>query len=389
MTTTIIKVNLRDYGTEQAIAHKGNPDALFNAFLEIRSGHIMDESADIEQQLAYQKQLDEQIAGLEKNIITLEKDSEKVTAIEIPALESKIDDLDEEIHEWRKKTAEAHKPHAVNSFNLWRLGLGSALGLLYIIVFYISAVYMGMTRDLDQDLKQSEDNESLNTVFNAIFSVDAFTHFNFHWFAPILLFLFATLLEALWKKYQGRKRYIVIGLAVLATLVLDGLIAYKIEETNQQLRIMTGAGDPNHAWWHSSDFYTVLMMGFIGTLIWGGVVMAFVEELGKTDMKKLIGLEIERRKEKIQELKDKIVALRNSLLGLQAQIKQLEIDIKRLNEEKQTRKVSLTELERYAAMFYDGWIKLVATIPNNEALHQACESKYQYFRGKYLNSSAA
>jgi len=66
---------------------------LYNAFLEIRSGHIIDENADIEQQQQYQLQLDDKIASFEKDVIGLESASEQITAVEIPNLEKILRNL--------------------------------------------------------------------------------------------------------------------------------------------------------------------------------------------------------------------------------------------------------------------------------------------------------
>lgn len=384
MTTTVKKVNLREYGAEQSLAHKGNADALYNAFLEIRSGHIIDENADIEQQQQYQLQLDDKIASFEKDVISLESASEQITAVEIPKLEKNIEELEAEIHEWVLEKHQAQKPNTVNRFNLIRLGIMCFLGLVYVFAFYVSAVYMGMMRDIDKTLEDAQKNHSMNSVFNAIFSKEAFSTFNFHWFAPILLLMFAITIEHLWKSLAGKQRIVVITLAILLTGALDAIIAYKIESTNQQVKMMMGLEDPNHIWWKSGDFYAVLMMGFIGTLVWGGLGYAFTEELGKTDFAKIVALEVNHRKTKIREIRERIATMRNSILDLQSKMKQLEVDIKRLREQKQTMKVSMAELERYAAMFYDGWMQLVGAIPNGELLRSQCEQKYTLFRERYI-----
>lgn len=384
MTMSVKKVNLRDYGTEQSLAHKGNADALYNAFLEIRSGHIIDENADIEQQQKYQLQLDDKIANFEKDVIGLESASEQITAVEIPNLERTIEELETEIHEWVLEKHQAQKPDTVNRFNLFRLGIMCLLGLVYVFAFYVSAVYMGMMRDIDKTFEDAQKNHSMNAIFNAVFSKEAFSTFNFHWFAPILLLMFALGIEQIWKSLAGKKRIALLILAILFTAALDAIIAYKIESTNQQVKMMMGLENPNHIWWKSGDFYAVLMMGFIGTLVWGGLSYAFTEELGKTDLIKIVNLEVNRRKNKIREIRERIASLKSSIVDLQSRMKQLEVDMKRLREQKQTMKVSMAELERYAAMFYDGWIKLVSTIPNGELLRSQCEQKYILFREKYI-----
>jgi uncharacterized small protein (DUF1192 family) len=192
----VIKVNLNEYGIEQSMHHKGNPNALYNTLLEIRSGHIIDENSDEVQQEKHRKELDEKIAVLEKEIVTLNTDGQHLSEVSIPSLEKSIDELEEEIHEWKLERHQSKKPTARNQFTLWRAAIFSGIGFVYLVAFYVSAVYMGMTRDISATLQEiQQKGEGLGGVFNAIFSKDAFTTFNFHWFAPIPLLMFAMVIE--------------------------------------------------------------------------------------------------------------------------------------------------------------------------------------------------
>ena len=63
----VMRVNLKDYAIKQSMAHKGDAKALLNLFNEIRSGHLIDESADFEFQEKHRYALDDQIIDLEKS----------------------------------------------------------------------------------------------------------------------------------------------------------------------------------------------------------------------------------------------------------------------------------------------------------------------------------
>ncbi|MGX7689957.1 hypothetical protein ACWA1C_22500 [Flectobacillus roseus] len=382
----VIKVNLNEYGIEQSMHHKGNPNALYNTLLEIRSGHIIDENSDEVQQEKHRKELDEKIAVLEKEIVTLNTDGQHLSDVSIPSLERSIDELEEEIHEWRLERHQSKKPTARNQFTLWRAAIFSGIGFVYLVAFYVSAVYMGMTRDISVTLQEiQQKGEGLGGVFNAIFSKDAFTTFNFHWFAPIPLLMFAMVLEKLYTEYQGKKRWLFVGIAGISTLVLDVIIAYKIEATNQKLQFMIGQEGEVSAWYTSPDFWAVLMMGFVSTIVWGIVVATLLEELSKTNYDQVVNLEIEKRKEKITGIREKIDGLKKEFGLMMSKVNQLKIDIDRLSERKQNMKVSLSELDNYASRFYDGWIKLVGTLPNKQDLLGLCEERYQDFRSRYLS----
>jgi uncharacterized protein YoxC len=192
-------------------------------------------------------------------------------------------------------------------------------------------------------------------------------------------------IEKLYVEFQGKKRWLFVGIAGLFTLFLDGIIAYKIEATNQKLQFMIGQDGEASVWYASPDFWAVLMMGFVSTIVWGIVVATLLEELSKTNYEQVVNLEIEKRRDKITGIREKIDGLKKEFGLIMSKVNQLKIDIDRLSERKQNMKVSISELDNYASRFYDGWIKLVGTLPNKQDLLGLCEERYQDFRSRYLS----
>jgi hypothetical protein len=66
---------------------------------------------------------------------------------------------------------------------------------------------------------------------------------------------------------QPRTRRVAAGALLAFTLVLDGLLAYKIHVNANLVRTLTG--QPTEAWYAAADFYTVLCCGFGTALVWG------------------------------------------------------------------------------------------------------------------------
>jgi hypothetical protein len=66
---------------------------------------------------------------------------------------------------------------------------------------------------------------------------------------------------------QPRTRRVAAGALLGFTLVLDGLLAYKIHVNANLVRALTG--QPTEAWYAAADFYTVLCCGFGTALVWG------------------------------------------------------------------------------------------------------------------------
>ena len=378
------RVDLTKYAVERSMAHRGDPGALNNMFNEIRCGHLIDESEDFDLQEQYQFKLADQIIQFEKESEEMLGEKLKIKEVSIPKLKSKVSELDRELHNWILKLEQPAEKDIMNKFTLWKLGISLFLGLVYICLFYISCVYMGMVRnpmaEAEALYKSGGDTSSL---FAAIFSVKAFNVIDFHYVSPILLLLFAVLLDHIFTNAKGVIRVITMVVAVLITLVLDALIAYKIENTNFEMKKLMGIEDPSHVWYLSSDFYIVLIMGFVATLVWGFILIAFKRELQKTDHKKVIGLEMSFVKKHINDLNDEISILELALQDLETKLRKIVLDIKKLGERKNDLRISIPELDRYIAKFFDGWMEVI-TVLRDEVTKKECQQVYENFRAMHI-----
>lgn len=384
----VMRVNLKDYAIKQSMAHKGDAKALLNLFNEIRSGHLIDESADFEFQENHRYALDDQIIDLEKASEELLGEQQKVNEVSIPKLQKGILEFEDAIHQWRLKEKQPHAPDIMNRFTLWKYSIMLGLGLIYILAFYISCVYMGMVRNpIEEAQLLNQNGGSANSLFGAIFSRRAFGVLDFHWASPILLLMFAFVIDFIIHNMNGAKRIFIIGTLIVITFILDGLIAYKIENTNFEMKKLMGFDDVSHHWYSSSDFYIVLIMGFVATLTWGILLIAFKQELGKTDFTKVVVLEVGFLQKKITDIKNQIEALELTLVDIVTKIRKINLEIKKLRERKRDLKISIPELERYITKFYDGWMQVVSIIPNNIAIKQACEQINEEFREMYINGN--
>lgn len=384
----VMRVNLNDYAIKQSMAHKGDAKALLNLFNEIRSGHLIDESTDFEFQEKHRYALDDQIIDLEKSSEELLGEQQKVNEVSIPKLKKVILDFEDAIHQWHLKEKQPQTPDVMNRFTLWKYGIMLGLGLVYILAFYISCVYMGMVRNpMEEAQLLNQNGGSANSMFGAIFSRRAFGILDFHWVSPILLLMFAFVLDYIMHEMNGIKRIVIIGTLIAITFILDGFIAYKIENTNFEMKKLMGIDDASHHWYVSSDFYIVLIMGFVATLIWGILITAFKQELSKTDFPKIVALEIGFLQKKIADIKNQIEALELDLVDISTKIKKILLEIKKLRDRKRDLKISIPELERYLTKFYDGWMQVVTIIPDNKGIKEACEQINEEFRDRYINGN--
>ncbi len=384
--TKALRVNMSEYGYEQSGDHRGDPMALANLFRMILNGRIIDENANMEQQQKNQEAIQEQIVELEKQAEDIVADQKKIREVDIPKTKAEILDYDEQILQVRKDEALGlYKPGAINRFVLWKLIIGVVMGAIYIICFYVSAVYSGIIRNIGTELEG--DDVQIQTLFSSVFVSDAFTMFDFHWIAPILLFSFALVLDILVSSFQKTARIISVSLAVLLTLFLDGLIAFKIEEKIQEIKSMTGFTDAEHHWYSSADFYIVILMGFFGTLAWGILFHNLKKEVAKTDANRVVALEI-RHLQDLKRKADKLVFEFEALFAdLEAKMGKLLLDIKQLKKRQNTLVFSKAELEKSINDFYNGWLSYINGLGNRITLKQDCEAVLQKFYIEHIQDS--
>ena len=380
------KVNMRDYGYEQSGSHRGDASALANLFRAILNGRLIDENANAEQQQKNKEALNVQILELEKEAESIQAEQRKIQDVQIPKAEAEIRDHDERILQVRKDEASGlYQPGAINRFTLWKLGFSVVLLAVYLTCFYVSAVYSGIIRNIGAELEG--DNDQVMTLFSNIFVPGAFSVFSLHWIAPILLFCFAIALDVIYDAFKGWVRILSITICVLVTLALDGLIAYKIEQKSQEIKSMMGLADPDHVWWLSPDFYIVVLMGFVATIVWGLLLYAFKKELAKKDAHRVVALEIRHINDLKRTVHKFIFDLKAAFADLDAKMAKLVLDIKNLKERQRTLLFSKAELEKSINDFYDGWLSYLNGLSNSDSEKAACETVREQFYARHIDGS--
>ncbi|GEM_PF-920937 len=388
-SAAVKRVNMRDYGFEQSGVHRGDASALDNLLRQIMNGRLIDENANLEQQQKHQAQIGEQIAELEKECEGVLFQQKQIEEVEIPRAQAELQRLDEELHQIRLDDSQGKyaQKDTLNRFALWKYGIAAVAGLVYIVFFYTSAVYSGMIRNVGAEIESGDSTANASTLFATVFVKGAFSVFDFHWIAPVLLLMFAFLLDYIWDHATGKARYFWMVVAVLMVLFLDALIAYKIEEQGQYFKTLMGLDQADHRWYTSADFWIVLMMGFVATLIWGVLVYAFKAELGKTDARKIVNLEIAHRNTMKAAADNFIYDLKGKINELGAQLAKMYVSIKHLRVQQRSLKVSLSELEKSVTDFYDGWLAYLNSRGNCETIKGQCEAVLTTFSTIHFRES--
>lgn len=384
-TTPLAPVNLHAVGYEKAEQHRGNAQALENLLNRVLRGYLVNERNDDTRRQQHEQQIDKQLLDLEKQAENARTEIRKINATELPALRDAIEQLDEEILQIRTdEAAGLRNPNHRDQMQLRLYGLLLAGITLFVGFFYISAFYSAFYRDLAGELRAAG-SEGQAGVLAAIFAKAAFTSFDFHWFAPLLLFAFGGFLHVLAENKTTTGRLMLVGLFCII-LGTDGLVAYFVEAKNHEMKVLMGlANADEHTWWASSVFWLVMAMGFVAALVWSGLLHAWMHEVGKKDVSRITALEIQHRQEKQWTIKGQINSLQANLADLEGQIARIELDVKALRASRQSVVFSPSELEKYVTDFYDGWLTYVNNRMGNDAsLRDTCNEVIKGFYAQHL-----
>lgn len=377
---------LFDYGYDKSDIHRGNPKALWNLLVQLKRGNPIDPKANEDHWQQQRQAIDEQIVALQKKVEQARADMSTINSTDIPKLEQKIHQLEEQILQIRKDEANGlRNPDHLDRFRLrffWGL-----FGLLtvFVFLFYVSAFYSAFYRDLAAEMLAAG-QQGATSVLSAIFARKAFTTLDFHWVGPFLLFAFGGFLHILSER-KGWLGKVMLGAMILIVLITDMLLAYFIEDKNFTLKVMMGLADQaNHQWWTSPVFYLVIAMGFVATLVWSGLLHAIMHEVGKRDVGRLVALDIQHRKQQQWTCKAQINDLKAKLTALEGQLAQVELEINELKEKRGKLVLSEAALEKYVTELYDGWLSYVNNRLHSETLRNQCEAVLETYYRQHLPS---
>jgi TolA-binding protein len=384
--SSVIWVNLRDYGFKKAGALLGHPQGLANLFDQIRQGFVLDENTNTEKQRAERTKIDAEIGQAEGQITEHRTEIRRIEQGEIRTLEMQHEQLAGQIRDIELQQHRTEKgPNDVNRFNLilyWSIFIPTTL---FLYCFYVSTFYSAFFRNLTSEA--SQDGADIDSILSAIFSPAAFTTLNFHFAAPIMFFVFGVVLHVMFDQ-KGAKRWpLTLGVLVFILLV-DGLLAYSLEHKIQAVRVLMRQDDPNYFFLKSSIFYVVLALGFCTCLGWSVILHEIRAEHAKFDVDGLRRAELKQKKSAQESLQTQVQAWRAKIVVIEGSIAQLENQIEQLRTKREAILLSLWDLRKRIADFYDGWLGyIVQSGRNQDALLKQCDEVYQAFCRQYVHSA--
>jgi prefoldin subunit 5 len=248
--------------------------------------------------------------------------------------------------------------------NIIPFAIGSLITLLltlYLFIFYSSVAYSALFGG--GQTKISISNALFNTsVFNNAASQSGGTLAMVFLLPAVFLGLGFLIHDALEKKRVG----VLVGI-VLATLLFDGLMAYKIAQNNYN--VLYNQGIYIKEWsigyaFKDIDFYLILALGFVVYIIWGYLLDFSIKKWQESQPNNAINL-------KVESLLLKKENLQNDLLTINTTLNQLIADIKTIEDEKNKKEEILiklkngaqaigeTELKGMVGEYMNGWVSFI------------------------------
>ncbi|WP_394992192.1 hypothetical protein [Emticicia sp.] len=197
-----------------------------------------------------------------------------------------------------------------------------------------------------------------------------------------------------------KKRFAILGFIILATLIFDGLMAYKIAQNNYNA--LYNNGNYTKPWQYSYafkdiDFYLVLALGFVVYIIWGYLLDYSIKKWDETQPNNAITL-------KVTSLINQKNAFQNKILEITSNINQLKGEIESLREEKNNKDellirlnngasaVSESELNGMVGAFTKGWVTFITYHFNDDDIkkiktEEATNISEAWFKSTWTNLS--
>lgn len=379
-TKPIVTHSLKDWGHNEAGLNQGDTFAFECRLRWIQAGHIVDESYDVDEELRRKKQLEAEMVSKISEKNGKEKDQQHIKDVVIADKEKQLNQHKENIDQKKIQMAEGNTPSLYNPARFWLYSFLCVMISVYLIFFYASAMNASFFRNIQQMVNSSNGDDislMLNSIFDAKGIFQLSPHLLFVYLGAFLFFGFGLLPHTF---HNGSKRqWINIALATLVCLVIDCLIAYKIDSGIHELKLMMGIADAGWTWYKSVNFYLVLAFGFGTYMLWGFMYEAAIKEHEKKNVNAKTEIEIKNIKKRIREIEDEIIRHKQEITELQKLVDALSLAIENLKKDLEKALTKPETLLRNMENFYAGWLQYLNGSNNNETKRMNCEAIYKNF----------
>jgi hypothetical protein len=373
---------LREWGFEVAGLNRGDATALESHLRWIQQGHIVDETYNAEDEQTHKNKTAEEISKKEKEQNDIDKDKQHITEVVITDKENQIASHQSQIEIKKIQLAEGKINSNYSGVRFWLYASLCILISFYLIFFYASIIHASFFRSMLQ-MVNSGNNDDVTLMLNSIFDTKGIFQWNsqliFTYLGAFIFFGFG-LLPHIFASEDSKFKTLKVLTAIIICLIVDSLLAYKIDSGIHDLKTMVGIADADWLWYKSINFYLVLAFGFGTYLLWGILYEAALTEHAKKNINARVEIEIIGLKEKIRELEKEIISQKEMVKEMQKQIDALKLEIEKLKKQMEQSFLRPEELKRNMEHFYAGWLAYLHGISEQNSKLIPCEVVYKKFQ---------
>ena len=373
-----------DYGHGKAGKNGGDATA-FKIFLSwIKDGYVVDENYNEKEATEKRKEIEGQIEDKKDEKEKVNSEKRDVEDVQIPDNKRKRAGLENDIAQVHTDLDSEMFDTGYQSTNYYMyVGLTLLLSV-YLLFFYASVIYSAFFRSAGLLIENSGDD--LAMVIGSIFDMRGIL-------SPspnlIIIYLGAVLFFALGiipHTFKGKFKSLKIALFLLLTLAVDALLAYKIDHSIHEIKVLSGIAEENWKFWASENFYLVLAFGYLAYLVFGYVYQLMIEEKIKKNPKKIALRKIQHLKDQIQKINLTINQFETKIVALESQVKILENKIELLTKRLNEPLINPDVLSKSLNSFYIGWIQFLNGSSDYKQEKLECESAYRTFMEENFKS---
>lgn len=366
-----------DYGHRRSGLNSGDATAFKTHLSWIKDGYVVDENYNEQECTEKRKDIESQIETKKEEKQTFQGERKVIEDVQIPNKKQEKADLSNSITQVQNDLDNEILETGYQNTN-YCLYIGLTISLsLYLLFFYASAIYSAFFRSAGLLIETSGDD--LAMVIGSIFDMKGILNPSPNLIIVYLgSFLFFSL-GIIPHTIKGTYKNLKIALFLIGTLIVDALIAYKIDNSIHEIKVLSGIAEGEWLFWKSENFYLVLAFGYLAYLVFGYVYQLMIEEKVKKNPKKIAQRKINDLKNKIKGIdlvinkyQEDIVLLESKIIMLENKIDLLKI---RLNEAM----INPEILSQSLNSFYIGWIQFLNGSLDYDNQKKECNDVYQQF----------
>ena len=365
------------YAFEKAGLNTGDATSMKTYLKWIKDGYIVDETYNEKEHEAHRNKIQAQITEKRDDREKLECEKKTTQEVHIQGEQQKVLDYEEEIQQTKLDLEQNKINTGYSSIKFFTYVSLVVLLSVYLILFYASAIYASFFRNAGSLIETAGDDIVLylDNIFDVQGIFQPSPALLFVYLGAFLFFAIGLMPHTMTGKFKSVK----VGLAILGALIVDSLLAYKIDSGIHELKKMAGIADENWFFLTSINFYLVLAFGFLAYLVWGYLYDLMLREKEKKNAEICAALIIKDLRTKIKQQKELIKDYKAKVLELESKVNMLEEKIEQLKKDLNKAMLNPDLLSQNLTSFYSGWRQYLNSSPDYDVRKNECELAYSNF----------